>query len=128
MADTSNSDVMTAYPQLAKDYPTQVQCIFLRNTSATDSKDLFPYNTAGFENLNQQSYMFFKVPDDLTNLDIENGNCLNASIIQNVTFSTQDELLGIHGDSAAARPINAPSKSGLFSLVVALGVAVWMGL
>ncbi|EOD46240.1 putative protein of unknown function DUF2183 protein [Neofusicoccum parvum UCRNP2] len=128
VADTSNSDVMKDYPQMAKQYPNQVQCIFLRNTSATDDGDKFPYNTAGFKNLNQQMYMFFKVPDDLTNLDIENGQCFNASIAQNVTFSTQDELLGIHGDSAAARPVNAPSKSGLFSLVVALGVAVMMGL
>lgn len=113
---------------MAKQYPNQVQCIFLRNTSATDDGDKFPYDTSGFKNLNQQMYMFFKVPDDLTNLDIENGHCLNASIAQNVTFSTQDEALGIHGDSAAARPINAPSKSGIFGLVVALGVAVWMGL
>lgn len=127
VADTSNSDVMKAYPALAHDYPSQVQCIFLRNTSATDD-DKFPYDTSGFKDLNQQMYMFFKVPDDLTNLDIEGGRCYNSSIPQNVTFSTQDELLGIHGDSAASGPVQAPSKSGVFGLVVALGVAVWMGL
>lgn len=62
MADTSNSDVMKAYPQLAVDFPSQVQCIFLRNTSATDSDDKFPYDTSGFKDLNQQIYMFFNVP------------------------------------------------------------------
>ena len=97
VADTSNSDIMRDYPEMAKQYPGQVQCIFLRNTSATDN-DKFPYNTSGFKGLNQSMYMFFIVPDDLKGLDIENGNCYNSSIPQNVTFSEQDELLGIHGN------------------------------
>ncbi|KAJ9667868.1 hypothetical protein H2201_002054 [Coniosporium apollinis] len=86
VADTSNSDVMRAYPQLAVDRPNQVQCIFLRNTSATDADNYFPYDTSGFENLNQQMYMFFNVPDDLRGLDIANGQCYNQSVPQNVTF------------------------------------------
>lgn len=65
VADTSNSDVMRDYPQMATDYPNQVQCIFLRNTSSTDEGDKFPYDTSGFKNLNQQLYMFFKVPVSL---------------------------------------------------------------
>ena len=73
VADTSNSDVMKAYPQLAHDHPDQVQCIFLRNTSSTDDSDWFPYDTSGFEGLNNKSYMFFNVPDDLRGLDIANG-------------------------------------------------------
>ena len=36
VADTSNSDVMKDYPLMATMYPDQVQCILLRNTSATD--------------------------------------------------------------------------------------------
>lgn len=95
MADTSNSDIMKAYPQLATDYPNQVQCIFLRNTSATDSDDKFPYDTSGFKGLNQNMYMFFKVPDDLSGLDIMNGQCYNASIPQNVTFKTQGLPFGL---------------------------------
>jgi phosphatidate phosphatase APP1 len=62
VADTSNSDVMKDYPGLATDYPGQVQCILLRNTSATDSGDKFPYDTSGFKGLNQSMYMFFTVP------------------------------------------------------------------
>lgn len=99
VADTSNSDVMRDYPEMAKQYPGQVQCIFLRNTSATDD-DKFPYDTSGFKGLNQSMYMFFIVPDDLKGLDIENGHCYNSSIPQNVTFGEQDELLGIHGNGA----------------------------
>ena len=74
VADTSNPDVMKDYPAMVTEFPNQVQCIFLRNTSATDDGDKFPYDTSGFKNLNQQMYMFFKVPDDLANLDIVNGN------------------------------------------------------
>jgi hypothetical protein len=122
MADTSNSDVMRDYPQLAKQYSGQVQCIFLRNTSATDD-DKFPYDTSGFKGLNQSQYMFFIVPDDLSNLDVANGQCYNASIPQNVTFGTQDELLGIHGSVAAA--VQRASWIGLAS---ALGAAVFFAL
>lgn len=68
VADTSNSDVMKDYPQMATDFPNQVQCIFLRNTTATDSDDRFPYDTSGFKDLNQQLYMFFNVPVSLTAL------------------------------------------------------------
>ncbi|KAJ4375401.1 hypothetical protein N0V83_002488 [Neocucurbitaria cava] len=120
VADTSNSDVMTDYPQLAHDYPNQVQCIFLRNTSATDSSDWFPYNTAGFEGLNNKSYMFFREPNDLAGLDIYNGQCLNETIPQNVTFSRQDEVLGIHGDSAGRKLQSSATLGFVVALVVAM--------
>jgi Uncharacterized conserved protein (DUF2183) len=120
VADTSNSDVMRDYPKLAVDHPNQVQCILLRNTSATDD-DKFPYNTAGFKNISQNKYMFFIVPDDLKNLDLTGGNCWNSTIKQNVTFGYQDELLGIHG--SGAERIGARGGS-LAALVTALFVGV----
>lgn len=101
VADTSNSDVMSDYPAMATEFPGQVQCIFLRNTSATDPGDKFPYDTSGFKNLKQDMYMFFVHADDLTNLDIANGECYNKSIAQNVTFGYQGLPFGL-GDSAAA--------------------------
>ena len=93
VADTSNSDVMRDYPKMATEYPGQVQCIFIRNTSATDPGDRFPYNTKGFQDLNTEKYMFFKVPDDLRNLDIIGGQCRNATVPQNVTFGYQVSLI-----------------------------------
>lgn len=86
---------MRDYPKMAIEYPGQVQCIFLRNTSATDPNDKFPYNTKGFEDLNTEKYMFFKVPDDLKNLDIVGGQCRNATIPQNLTFGYQGLPFGI---------------------------------
>ncbi|APA15461.1 hypothetical protein SS1G_13385 [Sclerotinia sclerotiorum 1980 UF-70] len=100
IADTSNSDVMKDYPEMVTDFPGQVQCIFLRNTSATDSGDKFPYQTSGFKNLNQSQYMFFLVPDDLTNLDIVNGQCYNSTIPQNLTFSEQGLPFGLSKSGA----------------------------
>jgi hypothetical protein len=121
VADTSNSDVMKAYPQLAHDFPNQVQCIFLRNTSATDPSMWFPYNTAGFKGLNTNSYMFFREPNDLMGLDIVNGQCLNQTIKQNVTFDRQDDYkfkLGSAGTSLQG--------SATVSFVVAMVIAVFM--
>ncbi|KAH0845659.1 hypothetical protein FOPE_11617 [Fonsecaea pedrosoi] len=117
VADTSNSDVMRDYPEMATQYPGQVQCIFLRNTSSTDPGDKFPYNTEGFKNLNQQSYMFFRVPDDLAGLDIVNGQCLNATIPQNLTFGYQGLPFGLttgDGESGARRLL---AGRGLFERI-----------
>ncbi|KAL9002707.1 MAG: hypothetical protein Q9188_004374 [Gyalolechia gomerana] len=114
VADTSNSDVMKDYPQMVTDFPGQVQCIFLRNTSATDDGDRFPYDTSGFKDLDKNTYMFFKVPDDLTNLDIQNGQCLNASIQQNLTFSYQGLPFGINlGSGAASLTFGANFRMGI---------------
>lgn len=103
IADTSNSDVMRDYPAMVTEFPGQVQCIFLRNTSATDSGDKFPYDTSGFKNISQNQYMFFLVPDDLTNLDIVNGQCYNSTIKQNMTFSEQGLPFGLSKKSTAGR-------------------------
>lgn len=115
VADTSNSDVMRDYPKMATEYPGQVQCIFLRNTSATDPGDKFPYNTKGFKDLNESSYMFFLVPDDLKNLDIANGQCRNVTFQQNVTFGYQGLPFGINlgdGDSSSSSASSSGSGSG----------------
>lgn len=96
VADTSNSDVMSDYPQMATDYPGQVQCIFLKNSSSaegvdtSDSDDPFPYSTKGFAGLDNSTYFFFNNADDLRGLDIVNGQCVNTSIPQNVTFGEQN--------------------------------------
>lgn len=106
VADTSNSDVMGDYPEMATDFPGQVQCIFLKNSSSaedtansntTDSDDPFPYNTKGFKGLDPSTYMFFNNADDLMGLDIVNGQCVNASIQQNVTFGEQNLPFGAAG-------------------------------
>jgi hypothetical protein len=123
VADTSNSDVMRDYPDLAQRRGNQVQCIFLRNTSSTDTGDKFPYNTKGFKGLKNNTYMFFNVPDDLKNLDIANQQCLNLTIKQNVTFGLQDELLGIHGSGAE---MLAARRSSMAGLVAALAVGLFL--
>ncbi|KAJ2895081.1 hypothetical protein MKZ38_006903 [Zalerion maritima] len=121
VADTTNSDVMKAYPQLAHDHPSQVQCIFLRNTSATDDSNYFPYDTSGFEGLDQDKYMFFTVPDDLTNLDIQGGKCWNESIAQNVTFGTQGLPFGLGSDDEdAAGMLEPPSVAGRIGVALLL--------
>ena len=120
-----------------------------RNTSATDSADHFPYNTKGFQDLNQQSYMFFLQPskslqkftalsveprqsqaswpqttkqnhyctqandfqDDLTNLDIVGGHCLNNSIRQNVTFGYQGLPFGLDTSNPSSSKNAATGQS-----------------
>ncbi|KAF4554705.1 Hypothetical protein D9617_4g004600 [Elsinoe fawcettii] len=133
VADTTNSDVMKDYPQLAKDFPDQVQCIFLRNTSATDSGNKFPYDTSGFEGIPQNKYMFFVNADDLSNLDIANGQCYNTSIAQNLTFGYQNLPGGLgktptvngsaNGNATgAAASITGSRSNGMLIAMLGLGM------
>ncbi|GAP88646.1 putative DUF2183 domain protein [Rosellinia necatrix] len=119
MGDTTNSDVMEDYPQLARDYPGQVQCIFLRNTTATDSTDLFPYDTSGFEGLDQDQYMFFVHADDLRGADIVGGRCHNPAVVQNVTFGYQGR--GFGNENAADGAAGWSWVTLLAGLLVAAG-------
>ncbi|KAL9123957.1 MAG: hypothetical protein Q9217_006665 [Psora testacea] len=123
VADTSNSDVMSAYPEMAKEFPGQVQCILLRNTSSTDPGDKFPYDTSGFKELDNSTYMFFNVPDDLTNLDIAAGQCVNSTVRQIVTFSTQGLPFGLSKSAAAgsAAPV-------VWAVMAGLGTLIWAAL
>ena len=126
VADTSNSDVMKDYPAMVTEFPGQVQCIFLRNTSATDSGDRFPYETSGFKDLNQNQYMFFVVPDDIKGLDVVNGQCYNSSVKQNLTFSLQGLPFGI--DLGSAKPSGQARAAipGTSLLVCALFAVVYL--
>lgn len=123
VADTSNSDVMTAYPQLARDYPAQVQCIFLRNTTATDSSDLFPYDTSGFDGIEQRKYMFFVTPEDLRGVDIVGGNCYNPVVVQNVTFGYQGRGFGNAGSASSSVRVGWGWR-----LVVVVVAALYIGI
>jgi hypothetical protein len=122
IADTSNSDVMKDYPAMVNEFPGQVQCIFLRNTSATDTGDKFPYDTSGFKGIAQNKYMFFLVPDDLTNLDIVNGQCYNTSIPQNVTFSEQGLPFGLSKTGGASRSELGRNPVLVASFITLLGI------
>ena len=62
VGDTSSSSLLTAYPQIAQQYPSQLACIFIRNTSATDPSDKLPYDTSAFKNVNASQYFFYRTP------------------------------------------------------------------
>lgn len=96
---------------MAHDYPNQVQCIFLRNTTATDPGDKFPYDTSGFKGLNQTQYMFFLNPDDLMGINIAGGSCYNRSIPQNLTFGYQGLPLGLGGTTSINGSANSTSSA-----------------
>jgi len=117
LADTSNNDVMKQYPAMAKEFPGRVQCILLRNTSATDPSDYFPYDTSGFKDLDNSTYMFFRTPDDIAGLNFANGDCRNASVPQNVTFEYQGVPNLLNGASS-----KAPSYA--LNIIFLLGLAL----
>ncbi len=68
-------------------------------------------------------YMFFLVPDDLTNLDISNGQCYNSSIPQNVTNGLQGLPFGVGNSKKAAGNVIKASQN---RLGVVIGIALAM--
>ena len=61
--------------------------------------------------------------DDLTHLDISNGQCVNSTIKQTVTFSTQGLPFGLSKSGAAN--FSVPMT---WVAAAAIGAVVWMGL
>ena len=62
LGDTSTSELLKAYSSLLRDRPDQVQCVFIRNVSATDPTFIKPYDSGLFADLDRSKYMFFRVP------------------------------------------------------------------
>lgn len=122
IGDTTNPDIMKQYPVMYKKFPEQVQCIFIRNTTVTDKENPFGYDTSGFKDVPESAYMFFNVPDDLSKLDIANGECRNSTLksnnveyrIQggNIAYPTDED-----GTNAAHR---APTTGATTSIITML--------
>jgi len=89
VGDISNSDVVSGYADMANQYPDQVQCILMRNDSATDPTMAYPYSTDGYKTIPDSKYQFYRVPDDLAGIDFAHGGCRNYTFPQNVTFGEQ---------------------------------------
>ena len=78
--------------------------------------------------------MFFNVPDDLTALDIVNGECYNKSVMQNLTFSYQGLPFGLsstnnsNSSSNSTAGLAVPAGRGTVLLSVGMaGLAVFLG-
>ncbi|BFZ61959.1 hypothetical protein YB2330_003037 [Saitoella coloradoensis] len=123
IGDTSSSTLLSAYPSIAQQFPDQIGCIFIRNTSATDGADELPFDTSGFANLSNSTYFFYTVPEDLYNLNISGGQCRNDSIPQNLTFG---EMGGpfTNGSTNPLSSSSSDSTSGARVVGVGLGAVV----
>ncbi|KAF8761701.1 hypothetical protein RHS01_00636 [Rhizoctonia solani] len=80
LADTSNGDIMKQYPAM--------------------------YDTSGFKDIDNSTYMFFRTPDDIAGLDFSNGDLQECVGPSNVTFEYQG-LPSVLGNAAVfTRPNN----------------------
>ena len=70
VGDTSSSTLLSAYPQIAQQFPNQIACIFIRNTSATDSDDKIPYSTKEFQSLDKNRYFFYTTAEGQSTIHI----------------------------------------------------------
>jgi hypothetical protein len=105
-----------------------VQCIFLRNTTATDSSDRFPYDTSGFEGIDQKKYMFIVHANDLMGINIAGDTCYNTSVAQNLTFSYQGLPLGLGDEPTVNGSANGETGSGDKKGAAARESVGWMSL
>lgn len=77
VGDTSSSTLLSAYPQITMQFPNQTACIFIRNTSATDSDDKIPYSTKEFQNISSSQYFFYRTPDGEFYFDTQGARLLD---------------------------------------------------
>ena len=75
VGDSSSSTLLTAYPRIAEQFPNNIACIFIRNTSATDSDDKLPFDTSEFKNIKNGTYFFYRTAEGMSQLRV---SCLNA--------------------------------------------------
>lgn len=75
VGDTSSSTLLSAYPQIAEQFPDQIACIFIRNTSATDPDDKIPFSTSEFKNINNNTWFFYRTADG-TSSPLSYSSCL----------------------------------------------------
>ena len=66
-----------------------------------------------------------KSQDDLTNLDIANGQCVNSTIKQNFTFGYQGLPFGINLGSGKKGSGSLLEVSMTWVVAAAMGAAVW---
>ncbi|KAI0374582.1 hypothetical protein BV20DRAFT_960700 [Pilatotrama ljubarskyi] len=124
VGDSSSSTLLSAYPQIAQQFPNQIACIFIRNTSATDPDDKIPFSTSDFKNLPNNTWFFYRTADDLFNLNITNGQCRNDSVPQNVTFGEQGGIIGNNGAYPCLTLGRTQYAAAVIGTVVALVLSV----
>ena len=112
LGDTSTAELLKSYTTVLKEKPDQLQCMFIRNDSATDGPQWKPFDTTLFKGIAEDKFMFFRVPvsclvprndqaseseltvlpwqDDLLGLNITDGECINTTFSQNLTYSVQN--------------------------------------
>ena len=73
VGDTS-STLLSAYPQIAQQFPNNIACIFIRNTSATDADDKIPYDTSPFQNVKNGTYFFYRTAEGTSALPSESSS------------------------------------------------------
>jgi len=127
IGDTTNSDVLREYPQLASDFPGQVHCILIRNVSATEPENRLPYTVDGFRSVNRNSYMFFNTPQDLVGLNFYRGDCVNPNVRQYVGGNDGYGWRDLPGNGVLDDVLNSGSGIGRIGKEVYLGVGMVMG-
>ncbi|KAI4719184.1 hypothetical protein E4T48_04529 [Aureobasidium sp. EXF-10727] len=66
IGDTTNA--MDRFPHAMDDFYPRIQCILVRDVSATERSNWVTPDTRPFLNLDDTEYLFFRVPDDLKRL------------------------------------------------------------
>lgn len=62
IGDNSNTDLVKAYADMGLMYPDRIQCILMRNVSATVAPDFHMAGTDSFAGISSEKYQFFRTP------------------------------------------------------------------
>lgn len=80
IGDGSSEVTVKSFADVWHKHPISVQCIFLRNTTATVPDKNLTVDLSPFVDVPPDRYFVFNVPDDLIGMEFINGGCLNRTL------------------------------------------------
>jgi phosphatidate phosphatase APP1 len=117
VGDTSSNTLIKAYPEFARNFPSQLGCIFIRNITYTypDYSNSLIDLEKEFEGVPRTKWFVFNTPEELYSTDIVGGNCHPAGVPANQTTSS-----GGYGGTRTSNSAVTTSATSLITLFVVL--------
>ena len=117
IGDTSNSNAVTAFSQMARDYPDSVSCVFIRNITATypDYSSRIDLEEE-FKDVPNRKWFVFDAPEDLYDIDFASGSCRPPGVPEEQTTNSG----GFGGTDTSGAPSITMTSISFCALIVPL--------
>jgi hypothetical protein len=116
LGDTSTNDLIKAYPEFARNFPSQLGCIFIRNIthSYPDYSNPLIDLEKEFQGVPRTKWYVFNNAEELLSVDILGGNCHPAGVPANQTTASG----GYEGTGTRSANSASASTTSIVSVLI----------